>query len=91
MLRLLGFTIIFPPLFVALALSAIYAGNTMSAPSALAGLDDCSLPCWRGITPRGTLLELADGVLTSAGYERVQSSERYRVVVYRPAVRQWRM
>jgi hypothetical protein len=84
MLRLLNITIIFPPLFVALALSAIYAGTAMSAPSALSGLDDCSLPCWRGITPRGTLLELADGVLTSAGYERVQSSERYRVVVYRP-------
>lgn len=84
MLRLLSFTLIFPSLFAALALSAIYVGNTMGAPPALAGLDDCALPCWRGITPRGTLLELADGVLTSAGYERAQSSERYRVVVYRP-------
>jgi hypothetical protein len=86
MWRLFTLTLVFPPLFVALALSAIYIGNTIGVPpSALAGLDDCALPCWHGITPRGTLFELADGVLLSAGYERSDADNRFRVILYRPA------
>jgi hypothetical protein len=85
MWRLLSLTLALPVLFILLALNAVQVGASIGAPpSTLAGLDDCVLPCWRNIIPRTTPLETAEAILLDAGYQQMQSSERYDVIVYSP-------
>ena len=53
-----------------------------SLPVAVADLDACELPCWRGMTPRITPMNTVDGILRGQGYGFRGRDENNRLVVY---------
>lgn len=72
-------------LLSALSIAAAKAmgGVFMVPPPAFDGLDDCNLPCWQQIRPRSTPVEMADLMLTAAGYQRIELLARFRTMAYR--------
>jgi hypothetical protein len=52
-------------------------------PAAIADLDACELPCWRGMTPRDTPMYAIESILRVYGYAYDGRDENNRLVVYR--------
>ncbi len=55
-----------------------------SPPAAVADLDACALPCWRGIVPRETDMRQAEASLHGAGFTLEDVVEHFNFVAYRP-------
>jgi hypothetical protein len=70
--------------FTGMILLAVLAGSMRSQPAALAGFDDCQLPCWNKITPEETPPDRANSFLSNAGYVVERVNHHWRYITYRP-------
>jgi hypothetical protein len=85
MRRLLWGAVLIPIILVIFSLVSIHIGQAMdNLPVSLNGIDDCELPCWARITPRQTLLEIANGLMLESDYELIMHNQQFRVMNYRP-------